>query len=95
VTKEQLPLNRSWNIFNAMKANELAVNLPAQEAEFLQAYATEHGTTVADVLTRYARRLQRTLRSAPHPDNLKFTGSVPASENVRESYRQHVIEKHR
>ena len=78
-----------------MNATEMTVQMPREEAEFLEAWAKEHATSVAEIFTRYARRLQSTTRRAPHPDNVKFTGSVPADVDAGEVYRKHVVDKHR
>lgn len=78
-----------------MNATELTVRIPREEAEFLESYAKEHATSVAEIFTRYARRLQKTTRRAPHPENVKFSGAVPTGLDAREAYRQHVVDKHR
>jgi hypothetical protein len=78
-----------------MNATEMTVQMPREEAEFLETYAREHATSVAEIFTRYARRLQSTTRSVPHAENVKFTGSVPADVDAREAYRQHLVDKHR
>ena len=31
----------------------------------------------------------------PHPDNVKFTGTVPAEVDAREEHRRHLENKHR
>jgi predicted LPLAT superfamily acyltransferase len=77
-----------------MNATEVTVQLPREEAEFLEVYAKEHATSVAEIVTRYARRLQSAARRAPHPENVKFTGSVPADVDVREAYRKNIVDKH-
>jgi len=48
-----------------MDATEITVQMPKEEAEFLEHYAKEHATSVAEIFTRYARRLQST--HAPQP----------------------------
>jgi hypothetical protein len=73
----------------------VTVELPREEAEFLEAYAKEHATSVAEIFTRYARRLQSTARRTPHPENVKFSGSVPADVDASDAYRKHVVDKHR
>jgi hypothetical protein len=78
-----------------MNATEVTVQLPREDAEFLETYAKEHATSVAEIFTRYARRLQNTARRSPHPENVKFTGSVPADVDAREAYRKRVLDKHR
>ena len=78
-----------------MNTMELTVQLPQAEAHFLEDYARRHATTVADVVARYARRLERAGTLEPHPENLKFTGVVPTQTDVREDYRQHIVDKHR
>ena len=78
-----------------MKATELTVQLPREEADFLEAYAREHATSVAELFARYVRRLQNAKRPAPHPANLKFTAAVPPETDAREDHRQHIIHKHR
>ena len=78
-----------------MDATEVTVQLPREEAEFLETYAKEHATSVAEIFTRYARRLQSATRRAPHPENAKFTGAAPADVDAREAYRKHVVDRHR
>jgi hypothetical protein len=80
---------------NVMKETEVTVQLPSEEAEFLETYAKEHATSVAEIFTRYVRQLHSTARRAPHPENVKFSGSVPAETDAREDYRKHVVDKHR
>lgn len=78
-----------------MKATELTLRLPSEDAEFLEAYAKQHATSVAEIITRYARRLQNEAQRSPHPANASFSGAVPASLDSREAYRQGMIDKHR
>jgi hypothetical protein len=78
-----------------MKATEVTVQLPREEAEFLETYAKEHSTSVAEIFTRYARRLKSTARHTPNLENVKFSGSVPADVDAREVYRKHIVDKHR
>jgi len=78
-----------------VKATEVTIQLPSEDAEFLEAYAKEHATSVAEIFTRYARRLQSTTRREPHSENVKFTGSVPTNLDARDAYRKHMVEKHR
>lgn len=78
-----------------MNATEVKVLLPQEEADFLAGYAKEHATSVAEIFARYARRLHSAARRDPHPKNVPFTGAVPADNDAREEYRQHVADKHR
>ena len=73
----------------------LAVQLPGEEVEFLEARAKKHATSVAEIFTRYARRLQNTTGRTPHPETVKFTGSVNADVDAREACRKHIVDKHR
>lgn len=78
-----------------MPTAELILELPAEEVEFLKAYAQEHGTTVAELVARYVKLLHKVPAHPPHPANLQFTGLVPEDVDVRELYLQHILEKHR
>lgn len=78
-----------------MPSAELIIELPAEEADFLRAYAKEHGTTVAALMARYANALRNAPRRPPHPANVQFTGTIPAVVDVHETYLQHVTKKHR
>jgi hypothetical protein len=78
-----------------MKTTELTVELPEDAAYILRTYASEHAMSLAELLSRYARRLQTAAQRGPHPKNLQFTGTVPADVEVREDYRRHVENKHR
>jgi CHASE2 domain-containing sensor protein len=75
-----------------MKTTELTVQLPQAEVQFLEAYAQAHSLSLAELLARFARRLQP---RPPHPANLKFTGAVPANVDARAEYRRHLEKKHR
>ncbi len=76
-----------------MKTTALTVQLPEDDAQFLEAYAKEHAVSVAELFARYAQRLQNAPR-APHPENLKFTGTVPPEVDARTEHRQHLQDKH-
>ncbi len=77
-----------------MKTTTLTVQLPEDDVQFLDAYAKKHAVSIADLFAGYARRLQRT-PLAPHPENLKFTGAVPADVDARADHREHLAAKHR
>jgi hypothetical protein len=74
---------------------ELTIEMPAEEADFLQAYAKAHGTTVATLMARYAQALRNAPRRPPHSANVQFTGTIPAEVDAREVYLQHMLKKHR
>ncbi len=78
-----------------MPSSELIIELPAEEADFLRAYAREHGTTVASLMARYAQALRNAPRRPPHPANVQFTGTIPSEVDAREDYLQHMVKKHR
>lgn len=78
-----------------MNSTDVTVQLTREEVEFLESYAKEHATSVAEIFTRYARRLHSAARRSAHPENLKFTGSVPADVDTREAYRVGLVDKHR
>ena len=78
-----------------MPSAELTIEMPAEEVDFLKAYAKAHGTTVAMLMARYAQALRNAPRRPPHPANVQFTGTVPAEVDAREAYLRHMIEKHR
>ncbi|MEN9636455.1 MAG: hypothetical protein RL077_4859 [Verrucomicrobiota bacterium] len=77
-----------------MKTTALTVQLPEDDVQFLDAYAKKHAVSIADLFAGYARRLQRA-PLAPHPENLKFTGAVPADLDARTDHREHLAAKHR
>lgn len=77
-----------------MKTTALTVQLPEDDAQFLEAYAKKHAVSIADLFARYAQRLQHAPRT-PHPENLKFTGAVPPDVDTRAEYRQYAAAKHR
>jgi len=78
-----------------MPSAELTIELPAEEVDFLQAYAKEHGTTVAGLMARYAQALRSAPRRPIHPDVQKLTGLIPPEIDAKETYIQHILEKHR
>lgn len=78
-----------------MPSAQLTVQLPAEEVEFLKNYAQEHGTTVAEIVGRYVKRLKNSPRPPLHPDIVNITGLVPQTFDASAEYRQHLLEKHR
>ena len=78
-----------------MPSAELIIELPEEEADFLRAYAREHGSTVATLMARYAQALRNSPRRPPHPANVQFTGTIPSEVDVRETYLQQMVKKHR
>ncbi|MHB8524511.1 MAG: hypothetical protein ACYDH9_27665 [Limisphaerales bacterium] len=78
-----------------MRTTELKVRLAAEDADFLETYAKDRATTVDEVLARYARRLHSASARAPHTENLKFRGVLPADVDAREIHRQRIVDKHR
>lgn len=77
-----------------MKITALTVQLPEDDVQFLDAYAKKHAASIADLFAGYARWLQRP-PLAPHLENLKFTGAVPADLDARRDHREHLAAKHR
>jgi hypothetical protein len=77
-----------------MPTATLTVDLPAEELQFLQAYAREHGVSAAEVVTQYVQRLKNATRPAIHPEVSAITGLVPQSVDAQEEYRKHLLEKH-
>ena len=78
-----------------MTTAELKVQLPGDDIAFLESYAAAHRMTLSSLMARYVPALRAAPRRAPHPANLQFTGTIPADVDARETYRQHLIEKHR
>ena len=78
-----------------MPSAELTVQLPAEEIEFLNSYAQEHGTTVAEIVTRYVKRLKSAERKPLHQDIVNITGLVPRQVDAETEHRQHLLDKHR
>ena len=77
-----------------MPSAELTLQLPAEELKFLQTYADEHGTTVAEIVTRYVQRLKLSESQSLHPDIVNLTGLVPADINAKAQHHQHLLDKH-
>lgn len=77
-----------------MPSAELRLQLPAEELEFLKTYADEHGTTVAEIVTRYVQRLKLSESQPLHPDIVNLTGLVPADIAAKAEHHQHLLDKH-
>ena len=78
-----------------MPSAELTVQLPAEEIEFLNSYAREHGITVAEIVTRYVKRLKSSESQPLHPDIVNITGLVPPQIDAETEHRRHLLDKHR
>jgi len=78
-----------------MRSAQRTIQLPAEEVDFLENYAREHRTTVAEIVERYVKRLKRPGSRPLHPDILSLTGLVPEHMDAQAEYRRHLLEKHR
>ena len=78
-----------------MPTAELTLELPADEIQFLKAYAEEHGTTIAALVEAYVRRLKDSGRQPLHPDVLSLTGLVPPELDAKTEHIKRLLEKHR
>ncbi len=78
-----------------MPTAELTLRLPAEEIDFLNDYARQHDTTVAQLVARYVERLKGAGRRPLHPDIVSITGLVPADVDVKAEYRQRLLDKHK
>ena len=78
-----------------MPTTELTLQLPAEEVEFLKTYAQEHGTTAAELLATYVKRLRTNGHKPLHPDIVSITGLIPMGIDVRAEYRQQLLDKHK
>jgi hypothetical protein len=78
-----------------MPTATLTVNLPAEEIEFLQKYAQQHGLTAAEVVGRYLQRLRSGAPPAIHPEVAALTGSVPPDTDAEAEHLRHLLDKHR
>ena len=87
-----------------METTEIRVRLPKDEAEFLKAYARQHGLSVADVIDRFVQHLQDTAVLAEqdeaveadiHPEVQRISGLVPEEVDARMVYQAHLLRKHR
>ena len=74
-----------------MKTAELLLQLPEDDVRFLEQYAKERAISLADLISQYARLLQR----VPHLDNLAITDVIPPEVDARADYRASVERKHR
>jgi len=77
-----------------MTTKKLQVELPAEDVEFMEAYAKEHGKSVADVLAQYIQRLKSRQSQDLHPEVKKITGVLPPDLDVKSEYHQHIVDKH-
>ena len=79
----------------AMPTAELTLKLPAEEIEFLQSYAQEHGMTAAELVGVYVKRLKDRGDKTLHPDIVSLTGLVPPDIDAVAEYRQYLSNKHK
>jgi len=78
-----------------MTTKTLTVQLPAEDVEFVEAYAKQQGKSVSEVLDQYIHWLQSRETDALHPEVRKMTGILPAEIEAEAEYHQHILEKHR
>jgi hypothetical protein len=69
--------------------------LPGEDVAFLTAYAQQHGATVSEVVTSLVGALKRPPGLPIHPEAEGLTGLIPPDLDVRGTYLEGVIRKHR
>lgn len=79
----------------SMPSATLNLEMPAEEVASLQAFAGEHGLTVAELVGRFAKGLKTVSPASIHPEVLALTGLVPADWDVEADHRRHSLDKHR
>jgi hypothetical protein len=78
-----------------VETTKLTVRLPKEDLEFAKRYAREHGLTVTELIDRYLRALQGAPKSKIHPEIARISGLVPSDVDAKETYVEHILEKHR
>jgi hypothetical protein len=78
-----------------MGTKTVTIEIPEEDARFVEEYAEKHDLSVDDVLDTYIRRLQQRESQGLHREVRKMTGILPADINVKEDYYRHITEKHR
>ncbi|HET6566322.1 MAG TPA: DUF6364 family protein [Rhodothermales bacterium] len=77
-----------------MDSAEIRIRLPKRDLAFVEAYAKEHRLTVAQVIDRSLKLLQKLDPEAIHPDLRAITGIIPPGVNAEEEYYNHLLRKH-
>jgi hypothetical protein len=78
-----------------MDTAKLTLRLPTEDADFIKAYAKEHGISVSAVLNRFVQRLKAAQSQDIHPDIYQIAGIVPQDVDAEAEYHDHLLEKHR
>lgn len=78
-----------------MDTAKLTLRLPTEDADFIKAYAKEHGVSVSSVLNRFVQRLKAAQSQDIHPDIYHIAGIVPQDVDTKTEYHSHLLEKHR
>ena len=73
---------------------KLTIRLPRQDVEFVKEYARVHGLTVTEVIDRQLRHMRMLEQHSPSPALEAITGLIPSDVDVREEYREHLLQKH-
>ncbi len=76
--------------------SKLTVRLPDESLDFIKRYASQHGLTVTEILSRYLIRLRESTQGGDvHPKIARISGLVPTQADAEALYHEHLVEKHR
>lgn len=78
-----------------MEMTELNIQVPSDDARFIEEYAARAGRSVSEVLEEYIRQLRSSRRPQIHPALEAITGLLPAELDVKEEYARGLLGKHR
>ncbi len=77
-----------------MTTRTLRIQIPEEDAEFVESYAKKHGKSVDEMLDQFIKELQQQESRHLHPEVQKITGILPEDVDVREEYYRHIRGKH-
>nr|VFK43398.1 MAG: hypothetical protein BECKTC1821E_GA0114239_102526 [Candidatus Kentron sp. TC]VFK57406.1 MAG: hypothetical protein BECKTC1821F_GA0114240_101734 [Candidatus Kentron sp. TC] len=79
----------------AIPKGKLTIRLPTDTIEFAKKYAQRHGITVTDLIAGYLRRMANQDTHAIHPEVRRHSRLLPDTVDARETYADHILDKHR
>ena len=78
-----------------MTTRKLTVRLLEEEIDFAKQYAAQHGLTMTQLIDRYFKSLQYLPKEHLSADIIRFSGIIPATNEVRNDYYSALEEKHK
>jgi hypothetical protein len=72
---------------------QLTIQLPEDEANFIEEYTQKHNITISELFDNYIKQLQKIEEYSYHPDIKSITGIIPNDVSAKKEHHHYVERK--